>query len=126
VFIAILALVGVVVPWLKEKVSKREKALWTAVMFALVLLEIRSIYQDQAEHDRQQADARAEQLKSFKEIAGGVDTAIANSQREFDATMRRTNQVLNSTTGGSGFCYAMVGFFQDRPLTVIPIFYCSR
>jgi hypothetical protein len=119
VFIAILALVGVAVPWLKEKVSKREKALWTAVMFALVLLEIRSIYKDQAEHDKQQADARAEQLKSFKEIAKGIDIAITNSQKEFNATMQRTNQVLNSTTGGTGFCSAKLAFWANQPLTAI-------
>ena len=42
-FIAILALLGVLVPLLREHIGKREKALWTVVMLGLMILELRSL-----------------------------------------------------------------------------------
>jgi hypothetical protein len=61
-FIAILGFLGVLVPLFREwgVIGKREKAIWTALMFILVLLEIRSIYLDRAEHDSKEAAARKE------------------------------------------------------------------
>lgn len=98
VFIALLAVFGVLVPWFRGDVaSKREKALWTGAMFLFVGLEIRSIYLDQAKHDREQTDARKEQLKSFSEIAKGIDASISNSQKQFDATMGRIENTLDAS-----------------------------
>ena len=99
VFIAILALLGVLVPLFRDlaKIGKREKAVWTSVMFALVGLEIRSIYLDREVHDKEQAVARAEQLKQFSEIAKGIDTTIDNSQKQFDATIGRINTTLQTS-----------------------------
>ena len=70
VFIGILALLGVIVPLLRDlgKIGPRERAVWTAVMFALVLLEMKSIYQDRDVHDREQKTARKEQLDQFSKI----------------------------------------------------------
>jgi hypothetical protein len=46
VFIALLAVIGVVVPWVKETHTKHEKAAWTMVMFVLVAMEIFTIHDD--------------------------------------------------------------------------------
>lgn len=110
VFIGILGLVGVLVPLLRDltKLGKWEKALWTALMFVLVLLEIRSIYLDRAAHDREQAAARAEQLRQFEAIAQRIDTSIANGQKQFDATMSGIKQNIKTITGGESFCYLMI------------------
>jgi hypothetical protein len=99
VFIAILALLGVLVPLFRDltKIGKGEKAVWTLVMFALVGLEIRSIYLDRDAHDKEQAMARAEQLKQFSEIAKGMNASIDNSQKQFDATMGRINTTLRTS-----------------------------
>jgi hypothetical protein len=114
VFIAILAVLGVLVPWFRggDALGRKEKALWTILMFVLVLLEIHSIYSDQAEHDREQALARCQQLVSFQAIAKGIDQAIQSSQQQFSATMARSdsilrsqNEALNTATGGDSFCY---------------------
>jgi protein-S-isoprenylcysteine O-methyltransferase Ste14 len=82
VFIAVLAVLGVIVPWFRawSNIRKWERAFWTILMFVLVGLEIRSIYSDQTEHDKQQAEARARELERFSQIAGGIKTAINNSQ----------------------------------------------
>ncbi len=94
VFIAILAVLGVLVPLLREHIGRREKAVWTIVMFLLVGLEIRSIYLDRAAHDRQETQDRETQLTNFREIAKGIDTTIATSQKQFEATMKSTNLII--------------------------------
>lgn len=65
VFIARPGVLGVVVPLVRDlaRMGKWEKAFWTVVMFALMGLEIRSIYLDRNAHDIEQAKARAEQLQ---------------------------------------------------------------
>jgi hypothetical protein len=109
VFIGILAFLGVLVPLLRDlgKIGKLERAFWTFVMFALVLLEIRSIYLDRDAHDKEQAAARAEQLRQFEAIAQRIDTSIAASQKQFDATMFGIKENIYTITGGKSFCYLM-------------------
>jgi hypothetical protein len=111
IYIGILALLGVCVPLIRgDKVGPREKALWTAVMFMLVLFEIKSIYQDRNEHDKQQAEARKEQLKGFETIGDGIQAAITKSDEQFAATMRSTDvliansrQNLDEIIGGTSY-----------------------
>ena len=57
-WIAVLALLGVIVPWLfrpPEKMGRGEKAIWTFVMLAFFYLELRTLYLDRDEHDGEQA-----------------------------------------------------------------------
>ena len=92
VWIGILGLLGVVVPLIRDlgKIGKGERAMWTFVMFALLLLEIKSVYQDRSEHDREQAQARSEQLSEFGKIAAGINKTIDASKQQFEATMTRS------------------------------------
>lgn len=98
-FIAILALLGVLVPLFRDlaKIGPREKAVWTFVMFLLVSLEFRTLYLDRADHDQKEADARSAQLKGFKEIGAGIEAAIQKSQDEFDVTMTRIEATLKTS-----------------------------
>ncbi len=121
VFIGILALLSVVVSLFRDaaKITKVEKAAWIAVFFALVGLELRSIYRDRSAHDREQAAARKEQLEHFTKIATGLTSAIDQEQKHFDATVSEMQQLvnssnvisrqslasLNSVTGGDSFCF---------------------
>ena len=100
IFIAILGVVGIVVPLVRDlaKMSKWEKAGWTAVMFILMGLEIRSIYLDRKAHDLEQKNARAELLQNFKDVGDGIKKEIDTSQTEFAATMKRSDTIL----GGVG------------------------
>lgn len=100
VFIAILGVLGIVVPLIRDlaKMGKWEKAIWTFVMFALMGLEIRSIYLDRTAHDIEQDKARAEQLQHFNEIGEGIKGAVAESQKQFDATMERSNTILGGVS----------------------------
>jgi hypothetical protein len=112
VFIAVLALFGVLVPLLREHMGPSEKACWTFMMLMLVGLELRSIYLDRAAHDRKEAEDRNVQLRNFGEIAKGIDTTISNSQKQFEATMNSANKLLDlsqrnlgSVTGGDSYIY---------------------
>jgi hypothetical protein len=96
VFIAILAVLGVVVPLVRRNVGPREKAVWTAVMFLLMLMEIKSIYQDRAHYDKEHADARKEELDRFDKIANGITTTITISQSQFNATMMGMSNISNN------------------------------
>lgn len=103
VWIGILGLLGVIVPLIRDLQNRRpERAVWTFVMFALLLLEIKSVYQDRNEHDEQQAKARALETESFKEIADGINGAIQQSDQHFQATMGSTDALITSTATTAG------------------------
>jgi hypothetical protein len=109
VFIGVLGLLGIVVPLFRDiaKIGKWERALWTFVFFALVLLELRSIYHDRDKHDEEQAKASAEQLEGFQKVGKDIERAIAESNRNFNTTIGRTNAILENITGGISFPYAV-------------------
>jgi hypothetical protein len=77
--LSILGFLGIVVPSIRDlaKMGKWEKAVWTFVMFALMWLEVRSIYLDRSAHDVEQAAARAKQLQHFNEVGEGIKGAVA-------------------------------------------------
>jgi hypothetical protein len=121
-YIGVLGVLGVIVPWLfrpPEKMGRAEKALWTLVVFALFGLEIRTLYLDRDEHDAEQARERCQQLQSFQQIATTLGAAITTSQTQFDATMKRSDQIMKETmasnktakesldniTGGDSYTY---------------------
>jgi hypothetical protein len=113
-FIAILAILGVLVPLIRDttRIGRREKAAWTFVMFLLVGLEIRTLYLDRADHDKKEAEAREAQLKGFEKIGKGIEAAIQKSQDEFEATMERSGQIISgigdtvkTQTGGDSFAF---------------------
>ena len=80
VYIAILALVGVLVPLLREKVGKREKAFWTLFLTVLLILELRSIYRDRDEHDRAQTQIRNTEQQRFDQTMNRFDVIVASVQ----------------------------------------------
>ncbi|MGH9739297.1 MAG: hypothetical protein ACRD4X_12040 [Candidatus Acidiferrales bacterium] len=118
VFIALLALMSVLVPIFRDlaTMGQREKALRTVIFFALVLLEIRSIYFDRAKHDREEASVRLTQLEGFKSIADGINTTSMQNQQQFASTMKRSDEIMqgvqdsiNSVTGGDSYAYVVFG-----------------
>lgn len=106
VFIALLALLAVLVPLFRDfaKMRKVERAIWTVVMFALMLLEIKSIYQDRRAHDQEQALARQTQLDNFKKIGDEITLAIQQNQQNFNTVMTSTKTLLAANLGGDSFC----------------------
>lgn len=126
----VLAFLGVIVPWLfrpPERMGRSEKAIWTSVLFVLVFLEVRTLYLDRDQHDREQAQARCEQIERFGQIADGIKQSIDQSQKQYEGTISHVDGVLSTTqnvaalakknlesiTGGSSFAYVI-------PFTGIP------
>ena len=90
-------------------------------MFILVGLEIRTLYRERAEHDREQEFARCQQLRSFESIADSLKSAITISQGQYQSTLKHVDGVLKTTedvsrlakksldnlTGGESFGYVI-------------------
>jgi hypothetical protein len=112
VWIGILGLVGVVVTLVRDpkEMSKREKAAWIFILFALLLLEIKSVYQDRSEHDEAERQSRERSEQNFREIAGGIqsaidglNTTIKEGREHFDKTMAGLANTVNTQTGGESY-----------------------
>ena len=126
-FIGVLAFLGVIVPWLfrpPEKMGRPEKAVWTAVMFLLMIAEVHSLYRDRNEHDAELAQAQCEQVQRFGQIAGELEQSIQQNQQQFQqtlrqqqqdfsATMGKTQSTLDAVTGGNSYCYALATFLSE-------------
>lgn len=94
------------------EIGRREKAVWIFVMFALLMLEIKSVYQDRNEHDKQQAEARERETRSFEGIADGIKREIRQSHEQFEATMQKSDAIMAGVAdsvrfqnGGDSFAY---------------------
>jgi hypothetical protein len=99
-----LAVAAAVMTVLGEMKGK-EKVAWIGVLFAFLVLELNSIKVERKAQEDIQKEARAEQLRHFGEIGKGIQQSIADSDRNFNAAMGKTNQVLENITGGDSFAY---------------------
>ena len=99
VWIGLLGFLGVYVTLAKDpkEIGRREKAAWIFVMFALLLLEVKSVYQDRSEHDREQAMSRERSEENFRTIADGIHESISRSDVQFKATMEASDRHFNRT-----------------------------
>jgi hypothetical protein len=96
--VAVLGVVGVLVPWLKgEGMGRRERAFWSAVMIGLTLVELWSIRRDQKERDAEQAFARCEEQHSFEGIVQGLTEGIQTSKDQYSSTITHVDGVLEKT-----------------------------
>ncbi|HET9406047.1 MAG TPA: hypothetical protein VFO39_02305 [Candidatus Sulfotelmatobacter sp.] len=70
------------------------KAVWIAIVFFLAFVENSAINKDRLDGERAQRDFITEQRDHFRDIGSGVTEAIVESQRQFDATMKRSDNVI--------------------------------
>jgi hypothetical protein len=102
------------------------KAIYFLLIVALMYVENRAIDNDRAGFAREQAQAREREEQSrkrdeetFAAIGNGINTAIANGQAQFNATLgtEKNNlaqtlgglkETVNAATGGDGFCYVIL------------------
>jgi hypothetical protein len=74
VAIGLLALIAVIMAVRADNFTGSEKAIWVVISLMLCVVELRTIYADRNEHDRQQAD----QLKQFRELAATSKESLDN------------------------------------------------
>jgi hypothetical protein len=116
--VLLLGVVAAIVT-IQPQMTGIQRLVWLVVVFALFGVEYRAIDRDRYIHDKEQAEARTKETQNFQGIAGGIKQAIQESQKQFDATMNRSDQVmglqvnalnglstnLSTLTGGDSFCY---------------------
>jgi hypothetical protein len=111
VFIAILAVVaGAVTFW--EHPPRWVKAISIFVFLALMCSEVWMMSKDRERNDSDQTAARTASENNFREIAGEITASIAASDRNFAATMRKSDTItsgvadsIRTQTGGDSFAY---------------------
>jgi hypothetical protein len=116
--VAILGVVAIAMV-LNERMHPGEKVIWMMVVFALLIVELRAISNDRQQHSNEQAEIRKQELLRFEKIATGIDNSIRNSQKQFEATMGRTEEIIkletvainkakrgiDEITGGDNYCH---------------------
>jgi hypothetical protein len=95
------------------------KGMYVLIILSLVLIENRALDKERADSAIEQSRTRKEENEKFQSIADGIQTAISNSDQEFEATMGRANQVLLNVTGGDSFGFIVPQSFGEQvPLLV--------
>jgi hypothetical protein len=98
-----------------------QKALWLTIVFALAFIENRAIDKERKDNEQESVETRRGENEQFQGIANGITSAIEQSQREFDATMKRSDKViglqgkelngivetLHTFTGSESYAYLM-------------------
>jgi len=131
---AILALTIAAVLVTVEGIGGWQRAIWLMLIFALAFLENRAINNDRTQFAKEQREARQRENNSFSDIATGLSKSIGASNAQFQATMSKESQVLDTTksvgdlarrnlqnvTGGD--TYAVVEpFLSQRPDRDVPL-----
>jgi hypothetical protein len=106
VFIAVLAFMASIAAFRKDP-GPRERAAWVFLFLMLTCGEIWMMSKDREKNDESHIADSAAQLNGFKEVGRGIEKAIEQSDRNFNATMGKESQLLANVTGGDSFCYAV-------------------
>jgi len=124
VYIAIAGVVAGVLQLRKEP-SKTEKAAWIVLMTVLLVAEIRNLYvEDSRQAARFQgiANSLRETKDGLKQTSDTLKNNIDENAKQFDATMKRSNQILglseeslNNITGGDSYAFVMAGITPSPP-----------
>ena len=118
---AVLILTGVTVVMALLDMSKAHKAVYLVLVICLMFIENRAINKDRTDAANLEDERRKEESKQFQAIADGIKATIANSDKEFTATMGRTNQVLHNITGGESYSVLVPMLVFQRPDLEIPL-----
>jgi hypothetical protein len=100
--IGVLALLAAVMS-IHAEMRPWQKAVWMVLFGAFLFVEFRAIDKDRAEYAAAERAKRAEEQAEFARIANGINATLTASDKQFAATMGRTDQVLKNITGGESF-----------------------
>src|SRR5215831_1304563 len=116
----VLLVLGVlaIIVTIQPQMTDSHRLIWMLIMVVLFIVAFRSINKDHAEYDRQQAEIRQKEKENFEAIlkqdqanfvatVEGLKAVIQNSDKQFNATMGRTNSVLTSITGGTSYAVVL-------------------
>jgi hypothetical protein len=101
VLAAAMSIHGEMLPW--------HKAVWMLLIGVFLIIEFRAIDRDRANYSNTETAKRIEERKQFQAIADGISATIANSDKQFAATMSGIRQNIDTITGGTTYCYVVAG-----------------
>ena len=127
---AVLVLTGVTVFMALLEMRTSHKAVYLILVLCLMFIENRAINKDRADATTAEEERRKEERAEFKHIGTGIESAVQQSQQQFQVTVQQSQDQFNATlraeksnlaqtlgglketvnaaTGGEGFCYALV------------------
>lgn len=138
---ALLILAGMVALMMLYDMQPWQKAIYVLLVIFLIIIENRAINRDRSDAATLEAKRREAQNTQFQTIANGIQTAITDSNNQFNATMKRSDSILKSSeeavkssrdavrttqetlayaTGGDTFCYLDVIGAQN-PLSIVSL-----
>jgi len=88
--------------------SITEKVVWIAISFALLVVELKSIYHDRDVHDVEQAQMRIQEdeaRRKEREAFAREEKEFAKTEKAFEGLFRANNWLLAETTGGNSYMY---------------------
>jgi hypothetical protein len=95
-YIAVLAfLAAVVTVWPPEHPLGR--AAWIFVFLLVMGFEVRNLYRDRTDRDREEMMVRSREAAQFRAIIDSLTASIQQNQKQFDATMTRVGALLTKS-----------------------------
>lgn len=79
-----------------REINVMGKITWVAILVCLLITEFRAIDKDRADNEQKQKEFFEEQKTGFNKIAAGLEGVITKSQKQFDATMKRSDQAIGA------------------------------
>jgi hypothetical protein len=83
-----------------QRFTRIEEIFWILIAFCFFSIEIGAITQDRDQHDKYEAQTRAEETKHF-------ETILAKNQGQFEATKSGIEKSIETVTGGNTYCYVI-------------------
>jgi len=106
VAISFLGVVAVIMTVRGDRPYLVEKAVYVLIAFALFSAEMRAVYQDRAEHDRQQSESRATEAEARRKEAAAFAALLQKGDSLFNSTQKLqtlAKQSLENITGGESY-----------------------
>jgi hypothetical protein len=99
ILVALLGVIGVLVPWLRDPKHKHERAFWAFAMIALTAVELWSIRRDQIERNEAQTAALCGEKQQFQGVLSGLQSGIETSRQQYASTIQQVNSALLQARG---------------------------
>lgn len=122
---AVLLLGGVAALMALVEMRPIHKAIYFALIVALMFVENRAIDKDRREFANAEASRRMDENQQFSNIASALKQSMTNNQMAFDATINKANQLLglsreNVQTLTGAESYAYLAFVPGQGFLAFP------
>jgi len=119
---------------LRGEMGGAEKLAWLLLLFGLLRVELTSIDTERTVSETLRSQARQQEAESFRKIGEGITGSIRQSQRQFQATMGRSNKILGRVNtsireqmGGDSYVVVIaVPHVGDQNMLAVGVNLCAK